>query len=125
MSAARCKCPVLRLTCLEADAKTAVLELSAVLDSLDAVTVTLRTEARRAGTFDGEITVPVALAEVRQPLAVGANRVKWRLVVDEPDLWWPLGLGGQPLYDVSVTVELAGETACSRAIAYRATPGPG
>ena len=106
----------LRLTCLEADAKSAVIELSAVLDSLDAVTVTLRTEARRAGTFDGETTVPVALAEVRQPLAVGANRVKWRLVVDEPDLWWPLGLGGQPLYDVSVAVELAGETACSRGL---------
>jgi beta-mannosidase len=104
----------LRATCVEADAKSAVLEMSAVLDSLEAVTVTLCTEARRSGTFNGETSVPVARVETRQPLAVGANRVRWRLVVDDPDLWWPAGLGSQSLYDISVNVELAGEQACSR-----------
>ena len=106
----------LRITCVEADAKSAVLELSAVLDSLEAVTVTLCTEARRSGTFDGEAAVPAARVETRQPLAVGANRVRWRLVVDEPELWWPVGLGSQSLYDVSVIVELAGERACSHVL---------
>ncbi len=106
----------LRATCVEADAKSAVLEMSAVLDSLDSVTVTLRTEARRSGTFNGETSVPVARVETRQPLAVGANRVRWRLAVDDPDLWWPAGLGSQSLYDVSVTVELAGEQACSQVL---------
>ncbi len=62
---------LLRVTCVEADAKSAVLELSAVLDSVDAVTVTMRTEARRSGTFNGEPTVPAARIETRQPLAVG------------------------------------------------------
>ncbi|HTT92211.1 MAG TPA: hypothetical protein VMF65_21840 [Acidimicrobiales bacterium] len=106
----------LRVTCVEADAKSAVLELSAVLDSVEAVTVTLRTEARRPGFFNGETSVPAARVETRQPLAVGANRVRWRLVVDEPDLWWPVGLGSQALYDVSVNVELAGEPAGAKVL---------
>ena len=104
----------LRLTCVQADAKSAVLELSAVLDSLEAVTVTLCSEVRRSGPTDGETAVLAGRLETRQPLAVGANRVRWRLVVDEPELWWPAGLGSQSLYDVSVIVELAGEPVCSR-----------
>ncbi len=106
----------LKAVCIEADAKSAVLELTAVLDSVEAVTVALRTEARRTGTFDGERTVPAARVETRQPLAVGANRVRWRLVVDEPELWWPAGLGNQSLYDVCVTVEAGAEPACSKTL---------
>ena len=74
--------------------KSAVLELSAELDSARSRHGhACAREARRSGAFNGETTVPAARVETRQPLAVGANRVRWRLVVDEPDLWWPAGLG--------------------------------
>ena len=63
----------LEFTCVSADAKSAALELSAELDSVEAVTVTLRTEARRSGPFNGETTVPAARVETRQPLAAGAE----------------------------------------------------
>jgi beta-mannosidase len=112
----------LRVLCVEADAKSAVLDLSVVLDSVEAATVTLRTEVRRSGAAypeglgDVEVTEPAARAETRQPLAVGANRVRWRLAVDDPDLWWPVGLGRPSLYDVCVTAELAGEIVCSRTL---------
>lgn len=114
----------LRVNCVEAGAKSAVLELSAVLDSVEAVTVTLHTEASlsslapRPADSNGESPVPgpAARTEARQPLAVGANQVRWRLVVDEPELWWPVGLGDQALYDVSVSVELAGEPAGTKVL---------
>ena len=45
----------------------------------------------------------------RQPLAPGPNRVRWRVEVLSPELWWPAGLGEQILYDVEVAVEVEGE----------------
>jgi beta-mannosidase len=99
----------LRATCVEAGPKRAVVELSAVLDSAEALTVTLSTKVRRSGGGSAPVDV-----EKQQPLVVGANTVRWRLAVTEPDLWWPVGLGDQPLYDICVSVETGGQQACSR-----------
>ncbi|MHB8467817.1 MAG: glycoside hydrolase family 2 protein, partial [Acidimicrobiales bacterium] len=40
----------------------------------------------------------------RHTLASGENRIRMALTVDEPDLWWPHALGGQPLHEVQITV---------------------
>lgn len=101
----------LRVSCPEAGPKRAVLQLSALLDSSERVTVTLRTGARPVGQAG-----TVADVANQQPLAVGANRVRWRLEVPNPELWWPTGLGGQPLYEVDIRVELQGETSDSRSV---------
>ena len=110
----------LRATCVEAGPKTAVVELSAGLDSAEALTVTLATQVRRSG--GGKIAAAV---EKRQPLAVGANSVRWQLVITEPDLWWPAGLGDQPLYDICVSVEAGGEQTSREVLAHRPPPSPG
>jgi beta-mannosidase len=99
----------LRATCVEARPGRAVLELVASLDAAEAVTVTLRTEVRKAG--GGDVAERV---EKEHSLAPGANRLRWRLVVADPELWWPTGLGDQPLYDLSVNVELHGEAVGSK-----------
>lgn len=45
----------------------------------------------------------------RRTLAAGENRVEWTLTVPSPRLWWPWSLGDQPLYDLTVDVELDGQ----------------
>ncbi|HXW82028.1 MAG TPA: hypothetical protein VEJ84_21205 [Acidimicrobiales bacterium] len=101
----------LRASCVEAGPKKAVIELSAGLDSTEALTVTLSTQVRRSG--GDEIAAAV---KKQQPLAVGANAVRWRLEVTEPDLWWPAGLGDQALYDVCVSVETGDEQSCAKVL---------
>ncbi len=102
----------LRATCVEAGPKTAVVELSAGLDSAEALTVTLATQVHSSG--GGKIAAAV---EKRQPLAVGANGVRWELVVTGPGLfWWPAGLGDQPLYDICVSIEAGGEQTFTKSL---------
>jgi beta-mannosidase len=101
----------LRLSCSEATPKRAVLEISCILHSAEHLTVTLRTEARLA--HGDRLAADVAN---QQPLAVGANRVRWRLEVPSPELWWPADFGGQPLYDLTVAVDLGEERSDSRAL---------
>jgi beta-mannosidase len=101
----------LRLSCAEAGPKRAVLEISCTLHSAEHLTVTLRTEARLAE--GARLAADVA---TQQPLAVGANRVRWRLEVPNPELWWPIGLGGQPLYDLAVAVDIGDERSDARAL---------
>ena len=93
----------LRLTCVEATPVRGVLQFYSVLDSSRRLTATLRTEVRGPG---GEL---LAALDRQHALATGRNRVRWRLEVPNPRLWWPIGLGEQPLYDVAVVVEIEGE----------------
>ncbi len=75
----------LRATCMEANGDKAVLDVEATLDSAEATTVALRTEVSRSGA--GET---VATVDKQQPLAAGANRVRWQVTVPSPNC------GGQP-----------------------------
>ncbi len=86
----------LRVLCIEASDERAVLELSAELDSSIAAPVKLRT------------TVGDTDHEWQQPVAAGENKVRWRVTIDKPSLWWPHALGSQPLHEVTVAVMAAG-----------------
>ncbi len=85
----------LRVICLEANERQAVLSLRALLDSDIARTVTLGTQVGddSGGTEHRE----------EHPLASGVNRVEWKVTVDRPQLWWPHALGTPDLVDVEVT----------------------
>ena len=47
--------------------------------------------------------------ELDHPAAAGENRVEWTIDVADPDLWWPHGLGSQPLSDLRCELIVQGE----------------
>ncbi|GIF63497.1 beta-mannosidase [Asanoa ishikariensis] len=51
-----------------------------------------------------EVTVSVEDILATATLAAGQERVTVEVTVADPDLWWPRGLGPQPLYDAVVRV---------------------
>jgi beta-mannosidase len=94
----------LKVLCRDATDDAATLDLEASLDTLAPGTVTVRTTARREGTPPGRANEVEHLEE--HTLAAGVNQVRWRLTIDQPELWWPHALGAQPLYQVDVAVHL-------------------
>ncbi len=90
----------LSVSCRDATSELATLDLEVELDTAEATTVTLVTEISR----DDQT---VAGRQADESLAAGTNHVRWRVGVERPALWWPHALGGQPLYDVSVSVRTA------------------
>lgn len=101
-----------RLACPEARSGRAVLLVSAVLDSARSESAEVVTEAR---LLPGR-ALPVAVATKELPLVAGSNRASWRIDIPSPQLWWPAGLGPQPLYEVSVSVHAGGGESDSRAL---------
>jgi beta-mannosidase len=101
----------LKVLCHDATAETATLELEAELDTVTPTEVTVSTEVRREGS-----PAQAANRVDSHSLAAGDNRVRWRIGVDRPDLWWPHALGEQPLYEVHVQVRVgeSGEVSDSR-----------
>ncbi len=93
----------LRVTCREATAERATLELEAELDTLESGAVSVTTVVAAAGEV-ADAAVVVAERSTGETLAAGVNRVRWRLIVDRPALWWPHALGAQPLHTVTVSV---------------------
>ncbi len=85
----------LRVLCIEANERQAVLSIRAVLDSDVARTVTVGTHV--GTTIDGTEHVG------EHSLASGSNRVEWKVTVERPALWWPHALGTPDLVDVEVT----------------------
>jgi len=51
-----------------------------------------------AASFEGEV-----VAEASAPLGSDGS-ASIDLMIDDPELWWPNGLGDQPLYDLTVTL---------------------
>lgn len=92
----------LRVLCVEASAERAVLELEATLDSRDPLGVSMRTAVVPSADAGGP---PAAEHHQDRALSEGLNVVRWRVVVERPELWWPRALGPQPLYDVTVKVD--------------------
>ncbi len=47
-------------------------------------------------------------------VAAGSNRLSWNIDITNPPLWWPRRLGGQPLVDIEITVDVDGVTSDTR-----------
>ncbi len=94
----------LKVLCRDASEDNATLELEAELDTIEPCPAVIRTTVRREGE---SIAEPVAAErDEEHALAAGVNQVRWRLVIEHPELWWPHALGGQPLYEVDVAVQV-------------------
>ncbi|MDQ1416249.1 MAG: beta-mannosidase [Acidimicrobiaceae bacterium] len=89
----------LRVLCTDANEERATLEFRATLDVAQAALVRVTT------TVSGP-RGPAVERSAEHPLAAGANELRWRVPIEQPDLWWPHALGDQPLYDVTVTASL-------------------
>ncbi len=97
-----------RVLCRDANDSRAHLRLTTRLDSDRACRATVLTRV------DGEV-----LARQDHSLARGSNDLAWALDVANPKLWWPWGLGPQPLTEVSVEVIVEGVSSD----VHRATTG--
>ena len=53
---------------------------------------------------DGPVTVVAAVAGREAVARISGRQAVLSLTVDDPELWWPRGYGGQPRYDLDVTV---------------------
>ncbi|MHB0936761.1 MAG: beta-mannosidase [Armatimonadota bacterium] len=73
-------------------------------------TVALTVTATAEQTGDAELTVEVTAAYAGRPVAVTTATLRdgtasTALIIDDPQLWWPNDMGGQPLYDVTVALK--------------------
>ncbi len=84
------------------DARANVM-LRANLDSDQARSVRIRT------IVDGQV-----LSSQERPLARRVNAVEWNVDIDNPRIWWPWSMGGQPLVDIRVEVEVDHEPSDAR-----------
>ena len=100
-----------RALCSEADAAHAEIHLRAVLLASEPGEVTLTTEV--AGTTSTS----------SHTVAAGENQVEWQLTIEDPDLWWPVGHGDQPLFDLEVSARVNGAVSDRkhRRIGFRST----
>ncbi len=58
----------------------------------------------RAGEDTLSLTLSIARREASVDLAAGAEQAVLSLDVEDPKIWWPHGLGDQPLYDLDITL---------------------
>ncbi len=99
----------LRVLCPEANAQRATVAFAATLDAQRAAQATLTTVLRGPSG-------PAVERTTEHPLAGGPNDLRWRVAVEHPALWWPHALGGQPRYEVTVTVAVDGADSDHRAL---------
>ncbi len=100
----------LRVLCIDAGEQRATVEVRASLEAAEAGPISVTTTIGRTGGPSA------ARLEAEHSLAAGRNEVRWRLAVDQPDLWWPHALGDQPLYDVAVRVGPADDASDTRTV---------
>jgi beta-mannosidase len=101
----------LRVLCIDAGEQRATVEIRATLEASEAGTISMTTTIGRTGGVTAAANI-----EAEHSLAAGRNEVRWRLPVEQPDLWWPHALGGQPLYDVTVSVGPADDASDTRTV---------
>lgn len=98
----------LRVSCRDARAEQAALDVEVDLDAAEAVTVELIT-VLRSDTGD-----EVLRRQATESLSAGPNLSRWRVTVERPRLWWPHAMGDQPLYQVDVEVRVTPTQASDR-----------
>lgn len=52
-------------------------------------------------------------------LKAGNNKVTWEETIDSPELWWPAGYGGQPLYTLDSKLHIEGNSCPSDGYSVR------
>jgi len=72
------------------------------------VTAHVRVDAPAGAEVRVELTDPAGRPAGSATGAVAGDEATVALRVADPDLWWPVGLGGQPLYGLRATVAHAG-----------------
>jgi beta-mannosidase len=86
------------------DGKRAALEGAVTIDNLKAwkrTPTVLKLELQRPNGDPLTIIKPVELE-------MGTNRVPFRFDIPDPKLWWPNGMGEQPLYRLTATITADG-----------------
>lgn len=91
-----------RAICTEANEHEAVVLVRAVILAAAADDITVTTQL---GTVTLESTFTVA---------TGENQLEWTITIPDPPLWWPHGLGDQPLTDLWVTARSSDGTVTDR-----------
>ena len=99
----------LRVLCRDANAEAATVSVRAVLDTVEARTVTIDTHVTPVHPdapleIDASHDPATITLRTTHPIATGENRLEWTIEVPQPLLWWPHALGGQPRYDVRIDV---------------------
>jgi beta-mannosidase len=56
-----------------------------------------------ADMTDWTVTLGAAATVGKLPLDGGSGRITARLIIEEPELWWPAGSGPQPIHELVVT----------------------
>ncbi|MBN2581443.1 MAG: glycoside hydrolase family 2 protein, partial [Planctomycetes bacterium] len=69
--------------------------------------------APKAGAGTLEVRIGGQTVRVAAKLKKGTNRVAAKVTITKPKLWWPVGAGSQPLYDLAVTWTPDGRTKAS------------
>jgi len=91
-----------RLVCTEASTTAAKVHMRSHLVSDESRSVTITTTLRPPGG------APPVVSSRQHDLASGATVLEWDLAITDPQLWWPWQLGDQPMYRVTVSVEVNG-----------------
>jgi beta-mannosidase len=69
-------------------------------------TVRVHVDIERAPGTDGDLPVSVAVGDVSGSgrVPAGATSTVLEVAVEQPELWWPVGYGAQPRYDLHVVL---------------------
>ncbi len=86
-----------RILCRDATEAQAHLRLQAILDASISCTPTVRTSVN-----------DIVLSQKVHSLSPGSNEIMWTVDIDQPALWFPWGLGDQPLSTVQIDVLIDG-----------------
>lgn len=81
-----------RVKCTEATPASATIFVRTVVLVVEPQEITIET---RLGDH---------LSSEKHQLAAGENRLEWQLEIENPQLWWPAGLGDQTLHDLDIAV---------------------
>ena len=89
----------------------AVRPLVYLNDDLSQARVEVHTDLNwAAGAENVRLEVELAGVNASLDVSAGQRQAVLSLELDDPDLWWPVGHGGQPLYDLVLTLTQGGNS---------------
>ncbi|MBX3099364.1 MAG: hypothetical protein KF761_07250 [Salinibacterium sp.] len=91
-----------------------VVPLIAIAEDRSSATVTCRVHLSgiRSGTVS--VGIPELAVSAAAEVESGAEVVELVLNIADPELWWPVGMGEQPLFDLTATLDVSGRMRDSR-----------